>query len=165
MPRPCLVCTHSQRQAIEGMILAGASDYEIGRQFNVERSPWIGIGDGTSSSRCENGSRSSPRTPTRETGGRLAGVDIDDREMEPQHPSATHLLAKAFHTKEGQLPLLHQRSDSGCSPITDGIEIESKITMPMSAHGLPVVFSWAERDTDSSEGGSHRYCRDLQRVG
>jgi hypothetical protein len=37
VPRPCLVCTHLQRQAIEGMILAGEPGYTIGRQFNIER--------------------------------------------------------------------------------------------------------------------------------
>jgi hypothetical protein len=37
MPRPCVVCIHSDKQAIEPLIAAGASDYEIGRQFNTER--------------------------------------------------------------------------------------------------------------------------------
>jgi hypothetical protein len=37
MPRPCVVCIHSDKQAIEPLIAAGASDHEIGRQFNIER--------------------------------------------------------------------------------------------------------------------------------
>jgi hypothetical protein len=37
MPRPCLVCTHPDRSMIEAMIDTGASDYEVGRQFDVER--------------------------------------------------------------------------------------------------------------------------------
>jgi hypothetical protein len=37
MPRPCLVCTHPRRQDIEALITSGASDYEVGRQFNLER--------------------------------------------------------------------------------------------------------------------------------
>jgi hypothetical protein len=37
MGRPCRVCSHRQRRAIEEMINAGESDYTIGRQFNLER--------------------------------------------------------------------------------------------------------------------------------
>jgi hypothetical protein len=37
MPRPCLVCCHLDRQSIEALITAGASDYEVGRRFNIER--------------------------------------------------------------------------------------------------------------------------------
>lgn len=37
MARPCLVCTHPNRQAIETLMVNGASDDEIGRRFNVER--------------------------------------------------------------------------------------------------------------------------------
>jgi hypothetical protein len=37
MGRPCNICRHRQRQAIEEMILAGASDYTVSRQFNLER--------------------------------------------------------------------------------------------------------------------------------
>jgi hypothetical protein len=37
MPRPCLVCTYPDRHAIETVIGTGASDYEVGRQFDIER--------------------------------------------------------------------------------------------------------------------------------
>jgi hypothetical protein len=37
MPRPCVVCTHPDRQAIESLIVSGASDYEVGRRFDIER--------------------------------------------------------------------------------------------------------------------------------
>jgi hypothetical protein len=37
MPRPSVVCTHADRQSIEELIAAGASDYAVGRQFHIER--------------------------------------------------------------------------------------------------------------------------------
>jgi hypothetical protein len=37
MPRPCLVCTHPDRNAIETLICTGASDYDVGRRFDLER--------------------------------------------------------------------------------------------------------------------------------
>jgi len=37
MARPCLVCTHPSRHAIEELNSAGASDYEVGRRFDLER--------------------------------------------------------------------------------------------------------------------------------
>jgi hypothetical protein len=37
MGRPCLICLHPDRAAIEATIVAGTSDYEVGRRFRVER--------------------------------------------------------------------------------------------------------------------------------
>jgi hypothetical protein len=37
VPHPCLVCCHPKRQAIDALIATGASDYEVGRQFGIER--------------------------------------------------------------------------------------------------------------------------------
>jgi hypothetical protein len=37
MPRPCIVCTHRDRRSIDALIATGASDYEVGRQFRIER--------------------------------------------------------------------------------------------------------------------------------
>jgi hypothetical protein len=37
MSRPCIVCSHPSRQAIDALIDTGASDYEIGRRFSIER--------------------------------------------------------------------------------------------------------------------------------
>src|SRR5215469_16945036 len=37
MSRACLVCSRPDRQAIEALIGAGASDYEVGRRFGIER--------------------------------------------------------------------------------------------------------------------------------
>jgi hypothetical protein len=53
MGRPCRVCSHRQRQAIEGMILAGESGYTIGRQFTIDGSASVGIGGGRSPSRLQ----------------------------------------------------------------------------------------------------------------
>jgi hypothetical protein len=37
MPRPCIVCSHPDRRSIDALIATGASDYEVGRQFCIER--------------------------------------------------------------------------------------------------------------------------------
>jgi hypothetical protein len=37
MSRPCLVCCHPQRGAIEALLSAGTSDRKVARQFNIER--------------------------------------------------------------------------------------------------------------------------------
>jgi hypothetical protein len=37
MSRPCLVCCHPQRGAIETLLSAGTSDRKVARQFNIER--------------------------------------------------------------------------------------------------------------------------------
>jgi hypothetical protein len=37
MPRPCIVCSRADRQAIDALIGTGASDYEVARQFSIER--------------------------------------------------------------------------------------------------------------------------------
>ena len=88
--------------------------------------------------------------------------DIDDRQVEPRHPSATHLLPKVFHPKHDQFLRLHQSNDGGGSPIADRIEIERQITIPRPAHGMRVILAWAERDANPSEGGPCGYGRDLQ---
>ena len=72
-----------------------------------------------------------------------------------------HFLPKAFHPKEDKFLRLYQSNDGGRSPIADGIEIERKITVPIPAHGMLVVFAWAEGNANSSEGGPCGYGRDL----
>jgi hypothetical protein len=37
MARPCLVCTDLKRSTIDALLSTGASDYEVGRRFNLER--------------------------------------------------------------------------------------------------------------------------------
>jgi hypothetical protein len=37
MPRPCVVCSRADRQEIDALIGTGASDYEVARQFGIER--------------------------------------------------------------------------------------------------------------------------------
>ena len=37
MSRPCTICTRPDRQAIDALIGSGVSDYEVGRQFGIER--------------------------------------------------------------------------------------------------------------------------------
>jgi hypothetical protein len=37
MPRPCIVCSRTDRRSIDALIATGASDYEVGRQFGIER--------------------------------------------------------------------------------------------------------------------------------
>ena len=37
MGRPCKVCNHPKRRAIEEMILSGRSDYDVARQFATDR--------------------------------------------------------------------------------------------------------------------------------
>jgi hypothetical protein len=37
VPRPCIVCSRSDRQSIDALIAAGVSDYAVGRQFGIER--------------------------------------------------------------------------------------------------------------------------------
>jgi hypothetical protein len=37
MPRPCIVCCRTDRSSIDALIATGASDYEVGRQFSIER--------------------------------------------------------------------------------------------------------------------------------
>ena len=90
---------------------------------------------------------------------------IDDRQVEPQHLSAKHFLTKVFHPKDDQLLRLNQGNYGGCSPIADGIEIERKITIPMPAHGMLVIFAGAEGNPNPSEGGPPGYGCDLQRMG
>jgi hypothetical protein len=37
MPRPCIVCSRTDRSSIDALIATGASDYEVGRQSGIER--------------------------------------------------------------------------------------------------------------------------------
>src|SRR5882757_3680054 len=62
-------------------------------------------------------------------------------------------------------PRLQKRNDRGCSPIADFVEIPSEIAIPLSAHGVRVIFPRAESDSDPSELGPSSYDRDLQGVG
>jgi hypothetical protein len=37
MPRPCIVCSRTDRRSIDALIITGASDYAVARQFGIER--------------------------------------------------------------------------------------------------------------------------------
>src|SRR5215471_1810802 len=84
--------------------------------------------------------------------------------MKPKHVSSKHFLAQAIYSEEGQFLGLQERHDRCGTPLSDRVEVNGKIAFPTSAHGMLVVFPWAEGDADSTKVRTNPRNRDLKRM-
>src|SRR5262249_42255651 len=89
---------------------------------------------------------------------------VGDRQMEPQYVSAKYFFAETYNSQQGHLLLLQERYDSCRAPNTDRVEVECKIAIPISGHGVAVIFAGAKSNADAAEIRPGRDGGDLQRM-
>lgn len=89
---------------------------------------------------------------------------VDNRQMKPKHAPAKHFFAETFDPQEGHLLWLQECDDCSRSPITDGVEIERKIAIPISGHGVTVIFAGAKSNANAAEIWPGRHGGNLQRM-
>jgi hypothetical protein len=73
-----------------------------------------------------------------------------------------YFLTEAFYSQQSELLGFEKSNDCGRPPISDRVEIEVEIAIPLSGHRMPIVFSRAEGDSYAPVSRSNNYGRDLQ---
>jgi len=71
--------------------------------------------------------------------------------MKPTDATAPDFVAESLNPKQRKFPVFDECDDSSSPPITDCVEIEIEVSIPIAGHRLLVVFPWAEGDPNSPE--------------
>lgn len=90
--------------------------------------------------------------------------DINNREVNPLHPTGLDLGSEVFHMEGSHFMVLDQTQDHGGTPLPDDIEVRGQITIPGSRSCIPLFLTGTERDTYDTREAFMSYLGNLQRM-